>query len=98
MKKEKVLTFSVKVRQKRKHMTTVCGLELFGRKELLEWCVDVDIKTATKAFGKKFSCGASAEKNAENMMEITIQGDVAQDLGQACHDLYDVWFVFMDYL
>lgn len=55
----------------------------------------MDIKTATKAFGKKFSCGASAEKNAENMMEITIQGDVAQDLGQACHDLYDVWIYFV---
>ena len=50
----------------------------------------MDIKAATKAFGKKFSCGASAEKNAENLMEITIQGDVAQDLGQACFDLYDV--------
>ena len=31
MKKEKQLTFSVKTRQKHKHMTTVCGLELFGR-------------------------------------------------------------------
>lgn len=50
----------------------------------------MDIKAATKAFGKKFSCGASAEKNVENLMEITIQGDVAQDLGQACFDLYDV--------
>ena len=30
MKKEKQLTFSVKTRQKHKHMTTVCGLELFG--------------------------------------------------------------------
>ena len=36
MKKEKVLTFSVKVRQKRKHMTTVCGLELFGINNSLE--------------------------------------------------------------
>lgn len=30
MKKEKQLTFSVKTRQKRKHITTVSGLELFG--------------------------------------------------------------------
>ena len=30
MKKEKQLTFSLKTRQKHKHMTTVCGLELFG--------------------------------------------------------------------
>ena len=29
-KKEKVLTFSVKTRQKHKHMTSVAGLELFG--------------------------------------------------------------------
>ncbi|KAK8819184.1 hypothetical protein WA538_001758, partial [Blastocystis sp. DL] len=80
MKKEKQLTFSVKTRQKHKHMTTVCGLELF----------DVDIKAATKAFGKKFSCGASAEKNAENMMEITIQGDLVHDLAEACNALYDI--------
>ena len=52
--------------------------------------VDVDIKVATKAFGKKFSCGASAEKNAENMMEITIQGDLVHDLAEACNALYDV--------
>ena len=29
-KREKELTFSLKTRQKRKHMTTVAGLELFG--------------------------------------------------------------------
>lgn len=41
MKKEKELTFSVKTRQKHKHMTTVCGLELFGviwRRELKSRC------------------------------------------------------------
>ena len=52
--------------------------------------VDVDIKAATKAFGKKFSCGASAEKNAENMMEITIQGDLVHALAEACNALSDV--------
>lgn len=31
MKKEKELSFSIKTRQKRKHMTSVAGLELFGR-------------------------------------------------------------------
>lgn len=36
MKKEKHLTFSVKTRQKHKHMTTVCGLELFGAKWMRE--------------------------------------------------------------
>ena len=50
----------------------------------------MDIKAATKAFGKKFSCGASSEKNAENMMEVTIQGDVVQELANVCSELYDV--------
>jgi translation initiation factor SUI1 len=50
----------------------------------------VDIKAATKAFGKKFSCGASSEKNAENMMEVTVQGDVVQELANVCNELYDV--------
>ena len=45
----------------------------------------MDIKAATKAFGKKFSCGASSEKNAEN-----IQGDVVQELANVCNELYDV--------
>ncbi len=50
----------------------------------------MDIKAATKAFGKKFSCGASSEKNAENMMEVTVQGDVVQELANVCNELYDV--------
>ena len=50
----------------------------------------MDIRAATKAFGKKFSCGASSEKNAENMMEVTVQGDVVQELANVCNELYDV--------
>ena len=50
----------------------------------------MDIKAATKAFGMKFSCGASSEKNAENMMEVTVQGDVVQELANVCNELYDV--------
>ena len=34
MKKEKILTFSLKTRQKHKHMTSVAGLELFGLRYL----------------------------------------------------------------
>lgn len=70
------------------------------------WCevdegvdrVDVDIKAATKAFGKKFSCGASSEKNAENMMEVTVQGDVVQELAAACNELYDVVYFRFSHL
>lgn len=54
--------------------------------------IDVDIKAATKSFGKKFSSGASAEKNAENLMEITIQGDIMHELGEYCNELYNVHF------
>ena len=50
----------------------------------------MDIKAATKAFGKKFSCGASSEKNAENMMEVTVQGDAVQELANVCNELYGV--------
>lgn len=60
--------------------------------------VDVDIKAATKAFGKKFSCGASSEKNAENLMEVTIQGDLVHELASCCNELYDVIYVEFDKL
>ena len=50
----------------------------------------MDIKAATKAFGKKFTCGASSEKNAEYMMEVTVLGDVVQELANVCNELYDV--------
>ena len=50
----------------------------------------MDIKAATKLFGKKFSSGCSAEKNAENMMEISIQGEVMKELGEMCNELYNV--------
>ena len=50
----------------------------------------MDIKAATKACGKKFSCGASSAKKAENMMEVTGQGDVVQELANVCNELYDV--------
>lgn len=50
----------------------------------------MDIKSAMKTFGKKFSCGASSEKNAENMMEVTIQGDLVVELGELCNELYEI--------
>jgi density-regulated protein DRP1 len=42
------------VRNKRKCITTVKGLELFG----------VKLADAAKVFGKKFACGASVVKGA----------------------------------
>ena len=46
-------------------------------------------------------CGIGAEERgqgqaiAENLMEITIQGDVMHELGEYCHELYDVWCVLL---
>jgi translation initiation factor 1 (eIF-1/SUI1) len=83
----------LKQRQKRKFNTSVAGLELFGMYYNSIWHVDVNIKEATKKFGKAFSCGASADKNVENLMEITIQGDVMIELGELINKEYNVFSI-----
>ncbi|THH10510.1 hypothetical protein EW145_g1267 [Phellinidium pouzarii] len=57
-------------RNKRKHVTSVQGLEAFG----------VDLKKAAKFFGKRFATGASVTKNVQGFDEIVIQGDVSDDI------------------
>ncbi len=52
-------------RNKRKCITTISGLDLFG----------VKLNEAAKMFGKKFASGASVTKNAENKEQIDCQGD-----------------------
>jgi translation initiation factor 1 (eIF-1/SUI1) len=52
-------------RNKRKCVTSVLGLELFG----------VKLAEAAKKFGKKFACGASVVKDASNKEQIDVQGD-----------------------
>mmetsp|Transcript_3258 Transcript_3258/g.6536 ORF Transcript_3258/g.6536 Transcript_3258/m.6536 type:complete len:156 (+) Transcript_3258:94-561(+) len=52
-------------RNKRKCVTTISGLDLFG----------VKLNEAAKMFGKKFASGASVTKNAENKEQIDCQGD-----------------------
>ena len=58
-------------RNKKKHITTVKGLELFG----------VDAAAAAKIFGKRFACG-SALKKGENGKpdQIEIQGSCHLEL------------------
>jgi hypothetical protein len=41
---------------------------------------DVDLKKASKLFAQKFACGASVTKNAEGVDEITVQGDVRDEI------------------
>jgi len=58
-------------RNKRKFVTEISGLELFG----------VDLKKCAKEFGKKFATGSSVTKNAAGTgEEVTVQGDVADEI------------------
>jgi len=59
-------------RNKRKCITSVQGLELFG----------VKLAEAAKKFGKKFACGASVVKDASNKEQIDVQGDCMDDLAE----------------
>ena len=55
-------------RQRKKAITSVEGLDLFG----------VKLADAAKAFGKKFACGASVVTNPSLKEQIDIQGDVQE--------------------
>lgn len=72
-KKEKAeILIERSVRNKKKCITTVSGLETFGIKNA----------EASKVFGKKFACGASVTKNAMEKEQIDIQGDFQEDLAE----------------
>ncbi|KAJ3983942.1 translation initiation factor SUI1 [Lentinula detonsa] len=57
-------------RNKRKHVTSVHGLEAFG----------IDLKKAAKQFASKFATGASVTKNPQGQEEIVVQGDVSDEI------------------
>lgn len=67
-------------RNRRKMITNVAGLEKF----------DVDLKEASKAFGKKFACGCSVTKGATGKDELDLQGDYSEQLGELIVKTYDV--------
>lgn len=56
-------------RNKRKHIISISGLEVFN----------IDMKKLAKTFASKFATGASVTKNAEKKEEILVQGDVSDD-------------------
>ncbi|XP_057247022.1 uncharacterized protein LOC104909025 isoform X2 [Beta vulgaris subsp. vulgaris] len=66
------------VRNKRKCITTVKGLELFG----------VKLSDASKKLGKKFATGASVVKGPTEKEQIDVQGDIAYDIVEF---LTDTW-------
>ncbi|KAF4547625.1 Translation initiation factor SUI1 [Elsinoe fawcettii] len=57
-------------RNKRKYVTTISGLEQHG----------LDLKKISKEMGKKFATGASVTKIPSGGEEITIQGDLSDDV------------------
>ncbi|KAI9363558.1 translation initiation factor SUI1 [Pilaira anomala] len=57
-------------RTKRKCVTTIYGLDIFG----------VDLKKAAKMFANRFACGSSVAKNNQGLDEIVVQGDFSDEL------------------
>eukprot|EP00455_Lapot_gusevi_P050696 TRINITY_DN740_c0_g1_i1.p1 TRINITY_DN740_c0_g1~~TRINITY_DN740_c0_g1_i1.p1 ORF type:complete len:151 (+),score=68.30 TRINITY_DN740_c0_g1_i1:202-654(+) len=64
------VVISKAARNKKKAITNVVGLDLFG----------VKLKDAAKLFGKKFACGASVVAVTEEAQGIAIQGDIESDV------------------
>lgn len=67
-------------RNKRKHVTEISGLEHFN----------IDLKKAAKEFSKKFATSASVTKTASGGEEITVQGDVSDEVLEWVTEKYDV--------
>ncbi|KAK9947967.1 hypothetical protein M0R45_003560 [Rubus argutus] len=78
-KKEKLEVIIEKVtRNKRKCITTVKGLELFG----------VKLSDASKKLGKKFATGASVVKGPTEKDQIDVQGDIFYDIVEFITDTW----------
>ncbi|KAI8323310.1 RNA binding protein-like protein Tma22 [Martensiomyces pterosporus] len=57
-------------RNKRKCVTSVFGLDVFG----------VDLKKTAKSFANHFACGGSVSKNPQGLDEIVVQGDFSDEI------------------
>lgn len=66
-------------RNKRKHVTVLSGLEAHG----------LDNKKLAKELGKKFATGSSVTKTAAGGEEITIQGDVSDEIFDWITETYE---------
>lgn len=65
-------------RQKRKYVTVVIGLEQHG----------LELKKVAKELGKKFATGSSVTKTPSGTEEITVQGDVSDDIYDFLEEKY----------
>nr|GEV23181.1 translation machinery-associated protein 22-like [Tanacetum cinerariifolium] len=75
--KQEVLIEKV-TRNKRKSITTLKGLDLFG----------VKLSDASKKLGKKFATGASVVKGPTEKDQIDVQGDIAYDIVEFITDTW----------
>lgn len=73
-----VVTIKRIERNKRKHVTSVSGLENFG----------LDLKKVAKDFGKKFATGSSVTKTPSGGEEIVVQGDVSDEIEEFLLEKY----------
>jgi density-regulated protein len=76
--KLKEVIISTSTRQKKKAITAVEGLDLFG----------VKLADAAKVCGKKYACGASVVTNPSQKEQIDIQGDVQEVLPKLLLEKY----------
>jgi density-regulated protein DRP1 len=74
------VTIKKTARNKRKCITSVYGLDLFG----------VDLKKTAKTFAGKFACGSSVAQNAQGHDEIVIQGDVSQQVSEIIQSTFNI--------
>jgi density-regulated protein DRP1 len=65
-------------RNKRKHVTVITGLEVFG----------LENKKIAKDLGKKFATGSSMTRSPAGAEEITVQGDVSDDVREWLLDVH----------
>ena len=84
-------------RNKNKYVTSIHGLEAFGKSSsmifmsTLHWptltvTTGVDLKKAAKLFAQKFATGSSVTKNNQGLDEIVVQGDVSGDIVEMIED------------
>lgn len=65
-------------RNKRKYVTVIVGLEVHG----------LENKKVAKELGKKFATGSSVTKAPAGGEEITVQGDVCEDVQEWLEEVY----------
>ncbi|PWY66350.1 eIF1-like protein [Aspergillus heteromorphus CBS 117.55] len=65
-------------RNKRKHVTVITGLDVYG----------LENKKLAKDLGKKFATGSSMTRSAAGTEEITVQGDVSEDVKEWLLEVY----------